>query len=239
MLIIADSHVDSGTAGETEFFALLELVSSTSHDVCFAGDIMELWLGVPGYETDLHYRFLDWCRREKSRRKIYFVEGNHEFFVVKHHGDIFAAASQESLRIGKLLICHGDGLPGQNWSHQVFRRLSKSWFAEFLVKWLPGAKALVRCIKRRFEAAARRRALREGSAGYLYPETVAAIEDWRKVNPGGDDSPTVLLLGHFHCEYLADDGDGVPVCLMPAWRDSRRFVLANPETGEYALASEI
>ncbi len=83
LAVLADVHAVEGEESERVLRNLLEQLSSTDDDVMFLGDIMDLWIGLPKYECKLQRDFLEWCRHEKSRRKIYFVEGNHEYYVAK------------------------------------------------------------------------------------------------------------------------------------------------------------
>ena len=89
LLLIADSHVRPGKNSFGAFFQMLSWIETTNYDVVFLGDIMELWIGLKGYEGEIHKRFLSWCAAEKKHRKIYFLEGNHEYFVLPGHARYF------------------------------------------------------------------------------------------------------------------------------------------------------
>ena len=71
MLLIADSHVQPATEREDEFFNLLDWIATTDCDVLFLGDNLDLWIASGDrYEADVHRRFLAWCEREKTRRRV-------------------------------------------------------------------------------------------------------------------------------------------------------------------------
>lgn len=236
LIIIADSHILPKTDSERDFWHLMDQIAASPYDVCFAGDILELWIGLPQYEGELAQRFLDWCRREKAKRKIYFIEGNHEYFVIKHHADVFTETTQEYLKIGNIIVCHGDGLPGQNFSHRVFRAAAKSWLSGLLLH-MPGAPAIVRFIKRKFEEAGQRRIKQNSKGIYLYPESVKAIQTWRKKWSGNEIA--ALFLGHFHCEQLIPDGDAIPAVVLPPWRDTKKFAIVDVEAGKFKTGTNL
>ena len=83
LVIITDAHVSAGTRAAEAFFRMLAKLSAGPHGVIFLGDIFDLWIALPRYETGLQHEFLKWCRREKARRTVGYVEGNHEFFVAE------------------------------------------------------------------------------------------------------------------------------------------------------------
>ena len=57
MILIADAH--TGKANVGAFFEMLEAIADTGETVVFLGDIFDLWIGLPRYETDQHRRFLE------------------------------------------------------------------------------------------------------------------------------------------------------------------------------------
>lgn len=215
LIVAADLHVRPGTSGERAFLEFLEWVSGTACDVCFLGDVMELWIGVPGFGDALQERFLEWCRREKGRRRLYFLEGNHEFFVAKYFADAFTEAKADTLSLdgGALLLCHGDICQASNGSHLLLRRLMKSWLARALLKWLPGAHGLVRKI----QAAFRRHSRRRRHNGYL-PQ--AELEEWCETQGKALPSLRNVLLGHFHRRLETCCGKGLRLTALPAWKDA-------------------
>ena len=228
LIIAADMHIGGYDGSEEAFLAFLAAVSSSSHDICFAGDVMELWIGDTAFESGLQRLFLEWCGRESSRRSIYFVEGNREFLVCRSHGVCFRAASPEELLIGRILLVHGDGIPGQNLPHRIFRFFTKCWLGTILLRFLPGRRTIVARIKRGFENKA------VGRVDFLPEE---AIRKWRMASHERFPDVRLLMFGHFHLPYLEPAADGLPaVCGLPAWKDGDGIVaLANPATGDFEL----
>lgn len=218
IVLVADSHVKAGTPSEGRFFEMLSWLEKTSFDVVFLGDIMELWIGVPSYEDDAQRRFLEWCRREKERRRIYFIEGNHEFFVLAHHGDCFSESSTDELRIGATRFAHGDCQLATS-SHRCFRWWTKSALAHFLLKYLPFASSVVRLIKANMEERSRKRTRR------FQGEELAF---WCKNEFALSNAEQAILLGHFHREFTIRRKDGRLFAVLPAWKDSEEIAVYSP-----------
>lgn len=107
--MIADSHI-AGDDDAARFFNVLAAAETLPEDVgiLFLGDIFELWIALPDYETDRQARFLEWCSRERSRREILFIEGNHEFFCTNFRKNSFTEISCKHIRRNTLLFLHGD-----------------------------------------------------------------------------------------------------------------------------------
>ena len=127
-LMIADAHLTCREP-EDEFFRMLDGVSRLPADIgiIFLGDIFDLWIALRGYENDDHRRFLDWCRREKERRRIVFLEGNHEFFVAKTYSDAFSYSSEDSYEDGALQWLHGDRINRKDYTYTVLRFILRNF----------------------------------------------------------------------------------------------------------------
>ena len=88
-ILVADSHLRPG--GEDAFFAMLDRIRQYHPaGVIFLGDIFELWIALDGYESDIHFRFLQWCREAKAQFEVGFIVGNHEFYLSHSHSDAFS-----------------------------------------------------------------------------------------------------------------------------------------------------
>ena len=196
---------------------MLTWIATTDYDVAFLGDVMELWIGLGRYSTPLTAEFLAWVSAEKSRRRVFFLEGNHEFFVVRHHRDAFFQSAENELVLNGVVLSHGDTAQGDP-AHLRFRWWGKSRLAHFLLRWLPGAKAIVRRLKRNFEC---KNALRENH----YPQE--SVEHWAGECFRRHPEARRIILGHFHCqqEHLLPDGRQITV--LPAWKDAYQVGVLN------------
>lgn len=92
MIIIADTHLSPTKGNIPEFFQMLDTFKKNNEDLVFLGDIFDLWIALPRYESDFHRKFLAWCREQRNHRIIGFIEGNHEFFVAEERKSLFHGA---------------------------------------------------------------------------------------------------------------------------------------------------
>jgi UDP-2,3-diacylglucosamine hydrolase len=208
MILIADCHASSRHGNEAEFAALLEHVARTTHDVVFLGDTLEFWIALPGYEEGLHGRFLDWCRRESTRRQVGFVEGNHEFFVAHRHAAAFSfCAADEYVDAAGRLFVHGDTINRADRSHRLLRCVVKSRPIRWAEQAVPGAPWVARVIKSHFEAR------RQNTMAKSYPEAQvqAYAQTWfaRGVK--------AIYMGHFHDSRVIETPDGRLCQVVPTW----------------------
>ncbi len=208
MILIADCHASARHDNEDEFFACLEHLARTRHDVVFLGDILDFWIALPGYEHELHRRFLSWCQAESRRRVVGFVEGNHEFFLAHSHSAAFSFCSpDEHVDAAGRLFVHGDTVNSADRAYRRFRRVVKCPLIRWLEEHTPGATAIARMIKRRFEVRGRQ-------WPRYFPEAQldAYAQGWF------DRGVQALYLGHFHQGRVIERPDGRVVQIIPAWQ---------------------
>lgn len=122
ILLVADAHLNGGERQEA-FFDFLERTAGLPETcaAAFLGDIFDLWFALPGYETEDQKRFLAWCDKEKGRRDIFFVEGNHEFFVKARRKKHFTCIVSREIRFDDLLLIHGDQINRSDWQYKLLR----------------------------------------------------------------------------------------------------------------------
>ncbi|MFA6817157.1 MAG: hypothetical protein WCS73_12765 [Lentisphaeria bacterium] len=220
-VLIADAHVLDGTPAVLDFFAMLDCFSSSNYDVCFLGDVMELWFGLERFETPVQLRFLKWCKSEKPRRKITFVEGNHEFFVIRKHLDCFSDSATEVLRLpsGECLV-HGDVVQCNKWKNAIFRMFLKGEWMYWILLLCPFAPAIAKKAKQALEFKNRKRVPR-------FP--LDHVKKWchREFQKGAHR----IFMGHFHNEQKECDVDKNWWCCLPAWKDAQKVMLYDRISG--------
>lgn len=219
-LLIADAHVQSSGISLERFREMLRWIEGTEYDVVFLGDVMDLWVGVPRLQEPHHREFLEWCRREKSRRRILFLEGNHEFFVAAHQGDAFTACAEDGIALGDCLLAHGDMAAAPR-GHRIFRWWSKSALAHVLLKWMPFAGCVVDLLKRCLERHGRKRKP-------FFP--AAAFTAWAKALLASTPQRTALV-GHFHHAFRTPLANNALAAALPAWKNRGEVALYEPKTG--------
>ncbi|MBR2365477.1 MAG: metallophosphoesterase [Lentisphaeria bacterium] len=139
-IFIADSHLSDPESTES-FFSMLDCISSRllkmekgqRPALVFLGDIFELWIAISGYETESHCRFLSWCRKYKEEFPVYFIEGNHEFFVSSRHKGDFSRCTADFIRKDEFVFLHGDGVNLTDWKYRSLRILLRNPVTAFLL----------------------------------------------------------------------------------------------------------
>ncbi len=217
-LLVADAHVGEDSSSLARFQAMLSALEQWECPLVFLGDIMELWIGLPGFQSPIQASFLAWCRRESRRRRILFLEGNHEFFVFSEHGSSFSGGGEEFFRESGVYLTHGDQIAASS-SHLWFRRWSKGRLARLLLRFLPFSRGIVRFLKRQLEAQGRRRPR-------FFPSQ--AIVAWGKSMKEASPPPRAMLMGHFHRSFQLRFSDGTLLAALPAWKDRGEVALYFP-----------
>ena len=216
-LMIADAHL-SCREPEDAFFRMLDVVSRLPADIgiVFLGDIFDLWIALRGYENDEHRRFLEWCRREKTRRTIVFLEGNHEFFVANTYSDAFSYSDEDSYGDGPLLWLHGDRINRKDYTYTLLRFILRN----FLTRWF------LWCIGPTFGPSfahyvrERLRTTNQTHKTY-FPERIAL----KFISSFPPD--TIVFAGHFH-DRLTKTSEGRRLEVLPAYADAAELALFDP-----------
>jgi len=220
VLVITDAHVSEANGNVAAFFDMLDAVAAGGEDVVFLGDIFDLWIALPRYEDAHQARFLNWCRREKARRVIGFVEGNHEFYVVHRHCDAFTWADADGRRDGRLLWVHGDLINRADTNYLRWRRLSKNALMRALVRVLPGGPRLVQRVKAK---------MKKTNKAFRIGLPREALKAFAARCAGTVDQ---VFVGHFH-EAYAVEADGVRLAVLPDWFADQSVTLIDTRAGTH------
>ncbi|MCK5801478.1 MAG: metallophosphoesterase [Lentisphaeria bacterium] len=230
VLLVADSHVRTDGEECGEFFDMLDAISRSSVEtIVFLGDIFELWISLPGYSSAATDRFLAWCRKEKGRRTVGFVEGNHDFNIAGGEGDAFTfSARSHWTNEDGLMFTHGDRIDRRDVLSTLFRLVIDCRLMGWLVTRSFG-KRLVRWVKRNTGHAKRGR-----RSGTPKLRTLPESEIRRFAEAWFKKGVKTILCGHFHqCQvYVYEGAAGQRLQILPAWRETRTLARYNPVTGE-------
>lgn len=218
MIIIADAHAGIKNGLEPEFLAMLKALENSAEDLVFLGDIFDLWIAFPRYEKELHREFLNWCRAQKTRRNIYFVEGNHEFFVNRQRRAAFTAYddSLNGLQVGKFLFVHGDRVNYNDKNYLRFRKMVKSRVVSFFVRFMPCGPRIVHYVKESMK-----------KANHNFRKYIPKAEIMTFARKTKELDVEILFLGHFHHAEIIK-ADNVTVCMVPDWYKTRQVAFFNP-----------
>ncbi len=211
LILVADAHVSKARGNAPAFFRLLDALARFDDDLVFLGDIFDLWVALPRYENELHRRFLNWCRQQKQRRAIGFLEGNREFFLTTSHADAFSwcVTGPWHQDQSENLFCHGDQINRLDWRYLSFHRLSKNRLSRLLLHGLPLGPALAEHLKRR---------LKHTNPAFRRRLPIDQIEVFAEAR--FREGARTIFAGHFHRPYTYYSPGGGQLHALPAWMSS-------------------
>ncbi|MDP2876060.1 MAG: VanZ family protein, partial [Holophaga sp.] len=196
LILVADAHWCEELTG------LREATNAHSEaDWLFLGDVFDVWVGVPGMQTETQRSFLWWVEeRRAAGRWVGLWMGNREYFLdtVSQRFSLLGEGIEGSLPSENLAWEHGDLLNTQDHQYRFWCLISRSGFVWLLVRLLPGrlASALairleqgMRTTNRAYKLAFPREAFR----------SAAALHD-----------QAVFLTGHFHTHEVEGNGISLP-----------------------------
>ena len=136
ILLITDSHLTEHCPERAVFRSLLEKISGSDYDVLFLGDIFDVWIGCSGYESSVHHEFMEWCSREKKKRNLWFIEGNHEFYIRQKRSEYFTEVFTDFALLddGALFAAHGDRINYHDTAFNLLRGILRNPFSYFVMK---------------------------------------------------------------------------------------------------------
>jgi UDP-2,3-diacylglucosamine hydrolase len=222
IILIADSHVRSHTARADEFRAMLQTIANSEHDLIFLGDILDLWIALPRYESPYCAEFLHWCRQEKERRRIIFIEGNHEFHVARRHHQAFSDSAVLDFRLGSCLFLHGDLIQCNLVGHRILHNIAKSRLGELIFRYAPWGPAITNWAKKRLSSKSR------GIASFIPEKTIL---DWTACTLKEDCRH--VFMGHFHLGKSWELPEGRSCNIVPAWKYSGEIGLLDKENASF------
>jgi UDP-2,3-diacylglucosamine pyrophosphatase LpxH len=205
LLIVADPHW-----GE-ELTGLREMTRKYPEaDWLFLGDIFDVWVGLPGLETEPQRSFLWWAQeRRVAQRWVGLWMGNRDYFLDRFasHFDLMGEGVGGALRKEGLYFEHGDLINRADRQYRLWNLFSRSAFVWLLVTLLP--PILARRLALKLE-----RGMRTTNADHRlgFPR-----EDFMAAAAETPDQ--TFVTGHFHMHQV----EGAAVALP--WAHDGAFVL--------------
>jgi UDP-2,3-diacylglucosamine pyrophosphatase LpxH len=221
MIIITDAHISKASGNHATFFKMLEFFEDIQQDLIFLGDIFELWVALPGYESDIHHAYIEWCRDQKKYRTIGFMEGNREYYLAAEKPQAFSWCSADAWyrdEAGNLFV-HGDQINRRDKNYLAFRKLLKNRVAQFILNCLPFGPRLTESFKRRLSHTNTAFRL------HLPRDEIKTFADSRFAE--GVES---IFVGHFHREYAYRNPDSKALYIMPDWFSTQKVTLFDQES---------
>ena len=140
---IADLHLAQNRPDITAcFLSFLENDATNAEALYILGDLFEYWIG-----DDDDSPFVDEIAKgintlSRAGTQVYFIHGNRDFLLGKRFAEKAGMTLLPEVDIidiygQKAVIMHGDTLCTRDLAYQKFRRKSRSWWWQSIVKSLP------------------------------------------------------------------------------------------------------
>lgn len=196
LILVADPHWGEELTGLREVTR-----KHPEADWLFLGDVFDVWVGMPGLETEPQRSFLWWVQeRRNAGRWIGLWSGNRDFFLDRFAGqfDLLGEGVGGALPRERLTFEHGDLVNGADRRYRFWNLVSRSAFMWVAVALLP--PALAQRLAVRLE-----RSMRTTNQGFrvAFPR-----EAFAEAAAGHPDS--IFLTGHFHTHEEVGSGVALP-----------------------------
>ncbi len=216
MIIVTDSHLSKARGNYTAFYKMLEAIENTEHDLIFLGDIFDLWIALPRYETNIHNKFIAWCLEQKNNRTIGFLEGNHEYYLASQRAEAFTWCSNDAWwqdDAGTLYV-HGDQINRKDKKYLLFKKLSKNSISKYILQSLPFGPKIADSIKG---------GLKKSNNKFRLQVPLDEIKFFadNRFAEGVD----TIFMGHFHQEYCYRNPESKSLYVLPDWLGTQKVAL--------------
>jgi UDP-2,3-diacylglucosamine pyrophosphatase LpxH len=218
MIIVTDAHISKARGNHKVFYHMLEAIEKTEHDLIFLGDIFELWVALPRYETDIHSKFIAWCLEQKKNRTIGFLEGNHEYYLASQRAEAFTWCSNDAWwqdDAGTLYV-HGDQINRSDRNYLLFKKLIKNSVSKYILQYLPFGPKIADSIKTGLK-----------NSNYEFRIQMP----WDEIKFFADnrfaEGADTIFMGHFHQEYCYRNRnqESKKMFVLPDWLSTQKITL--------------
>ena len=233
-IFLSDAHLNQDDLHTRNFLLMVEKAAAESVPLFLLGDIFDLWFGAPDLTFGFQKPVIERLRElRRGGLRLYYVEGNRDFYLKKaHEGITFQAVSEGEMRASvgprKVYLSHGDTVNRADLPYRFWKSVSKNPVAYGILSLMPPAVVLP--VAERLERTLKRTNVRfRGS----FPEGEAREFALRHFASGMD----FVIVGHFHSErifrFARDQADGV-LAVLPSWKEQWRYFYLTAE-GKYGF----
>ena len=205
LILVADPHWG------TELKGLEEATSKFPEaDWLFLGDVFDVWVGMPGMETETQRAFLGWVdTRRAAGRWVGLWMGNREYFLDRHAArfDLMGEGIGGSLEGEALTWEHGDLVYTADRHYRLWNLISRSGPFWLLFRLMPSGTA-------REISAWMEQKLRTTNTTYKLKFPREAFRAAVEAHAG-----TTFLTGHFHTHEVEANGIALP------WAHEGKFMV--------------
>ena len=210
LILVADPHWSRELVG-------LEAATAAhpEADWLFLGDCFDVWVGLPGMETEAQARFLAWVKARRSAgRWVGLWMGNREYFLDRHAADfdLMGEGLGGGLPAEGLAFEHGDLINTADWRYRLWNLISRSGALWAFFRLLPSARA------------ARIAAGLEAKLRTTNREYKLAFPREAFARAAAEAAGRAFLTGHFHTDQREGKGRALPWAYegrFQVWRDGQ------------------
>ena len=210
LILVADPHWGDELTGLRE-----ATNAQPEADWLFLGDVFDVWVGIPGMETEAQRAFLWWVQeRRAAGRWVGLWMGNREFFLDRLSPRFSLLGEGTGGALPKEGLCweHGDLVNAEDRQYRLWNLVARSGPLWLLARILPAR--LASALARRLE-----RAMRTTNRDYKLTFPQAAFAEAVGQHPG-----RTFLTGHFHTHQVVGQGIALPWAhegTFMVWREGR------------------
>jgi VanZ family protein/UDP-2,3-diacylglucosamine pyrophosphatase LpxH len=205
LILVADPHWGAELTGLKEVEA-----RHPQADWLFLGDVFDVWVGLPGMETEAQHAFLEWVdARRSAGRWVGLWLGNREYFLDRHAArfDLMGEGTGGRLEGEALTWEHGDLINTADRPYRLWNLLSRSGPFWLLFRLMP-----TRTASRVSVWLAQRLRTTNTTYKLAFPREAFRAAAEAQAN-------TTFLTGHFHTQELEANGIALP------WAHEGRFMV--------------
>ena len=139
---IADLHLAQNRPDITAcFLSFLQNQAPQAEKLFILGDLFEYWVGDDD-DSQFVAEVANALKQLSNSTKIFFIQGNRDFLLGKKFAKrcgmiLLNDVEKISLYQHELVMLHGDTLCTRDLGYQAFRKKSRSWWWQAIVKSLP------------------------------------------------------------------------------------------------------
>ena len=140
---IADLHLSEDRPDITAcFLSFLANQATNAQKLYILGDLFEYWIGDDDTAPFI-WQIADALKAlSESGTEIFFIQGNRDFLLGKKYATKAGMTLLDDVTLIKLygreaIIMHGDTLCTRDVAYQAFRKKSRTWWWQFMIKSLP------------------------------------------------------------------------------------------------------
>ncbi|WP_189377248.1 UDP-2,3-diacylglucosamine diphosphatase [Thalassotalea profundi] len=192
---IADLHLAQNRPDITAcFLSFLKTDALNAQTLYILGDLFEYWIGDDDDSPFVAEIAQGLKQLADNGTAIYFIHGNRDFLLGKKYAQkagmiLLPEIDTINLHDQKIIIMHGDTLCTQDVGYQKFRKKSRSWWWQAMIKSLP------LFVRRKIAEDYRKKS---ASATAMKSQEIMDVTDSEVVNSLSEHNSLLMIHGHTH-----------------------------------------